>query len=310
MESTAARVITKSSDKIKEDKIKEILQKILNAMNDYIRNNSESVKSLTSARRLSIKKIATAIYDYYEQKSLINDFESNLGDLFKAIDEAARQKKVPELNVLKLLPELKDIYKGARLPQLLHAYHNIIVLIQNEFKSMGSWRNRSDLRDKLINAIAGNDAIAQEVGTNVYLAAYAGDLSTTEMARKPAEFANYLYEALTTSRLYQEGMMTATFNGSSKTYHVIFSANKQDAEATIKHDYPKAGCFGAQFSYVLRKTGEESQYIPSLLSIKTMDIWKLDKDTISSNQYAIECHGSKPEFVIAKNHPTTPVKKI
>lgn len=311
MESQAARAKVAES-KVSPDKIKENLQKILTAMNDYIRTHHDTVRSPTSERLLSIKKIASKIYSYYRQDRLITDFESNLSDFFNFLDDAKLHKKSIDTSHLKLLPELKDIHKSDVLPRSLHGYHEIIRLIQDEIKKMPSMLGRSELRDKLVTAISGSDTIAQELGSNVYLAVYSDTLNYSEMLKRPADFANYLYEALTTSRIYQDGLVTATFNGNSKSYHVTFCSSKDEAVKVIKESgHAEAACFGTEFSFTLRKSSLEDagQYLPLLASVRQMDIWETTKSHAYSNQYALECHASKPEFVLAKAPTLTALKK-
>lgn len=315
MESQVARAkvadVKKEEAKAQQDKIKEKLQSILTAMNDYIRNNHENVKSPTSERLVSIKKIATAIYSYYRQNSLIKDFESNLGDFFNFLGDANLHKKSVDTSHLKLLPELKDIYKSDVLPRSLHGFHTIIGLIQTEIKKMPSWINRSDLRDKLVAAISGSETITQELGSNVYLTIYMDELTFIEMTRRPVDFANYLYEALTTSRIYFDGLLAAQFTGVNKSFHIAFCSSKSEATKLINTDHSEAGCFGVEFSFTLRKStpDDTGQYIPLLTSVQQMDIWKNSKGNIASNQYALECHANKPEFVIARQHTMIPAKK-
>lgn len=310
MESSVARA-KEEDKKTSQDQIKNKLQEILTSMNDYIRKHPDTVRSPISDRILSIKRIATAIYGYYRQVTLVTDFESNLGDFFNFLDDAVRTGKSTDSKHLKLLPELKDVYKSEGLPRALHGYHAIIGLIQNEIKQMPSWRGRSELRDNLVNAISGYDIIAQDLGTNIYLVVYLDELTYIEMTRRPVDFANYLYEALTTSRIYQDGLMAATFNGANKSYHIAFCSSRSEAVSLVGADHPVAGCFGAEFSFTLRKASADDvgQYVPLLSSVRQMDIWKMSESAKFNNQYSLECHAAKPEFVIARQQPVVQLKK-
>lgn len=296
----------KEEVKTPPERVKDLLQNVLNEMNDYIRNDYAKVKSPTSERLKSIKNIATAIYKYYKQELLINDFDSNLSDLFTAVDEAERNKKTPELAKLKLLPELKDFYTPEALPASLHNFYRIIGLIQTEMAAMPSLlRNASALRDHLIRGIKGYDTLAQELGANIYLVAHLQELSYIEMVKRPVDFANCLYEALTTGRIYQDGVATASLG--NKTYHVAFCTSKAEAENIIKSDYPNHGCFGVEFSFTLRKTTTDpiGQYIPKLDSVHRMDVWNKN----ATNQYPIECHATRSEFVLARQQSGIALKK-
>ncbi len=332
MESQTARKVEdakKEEAKTSEEKIKKMLQEILDGMNGYIRKHSDYVKSPTSERLLSIKKIALAIYRYYPHnkdvkaadesakkgdlpEELIKTFDSNLGDMFNFLDDAARHGKPLDTSHLKLLPELKEFYKSEVLPCSLHGFHAIIGLIQTEIKLMPSWRGRSELRDALVTAISGYDTISQELGTNVYIAGYSGEVSFAEMLKRPTAFANYLYEALTTSRIYQEGYRTVTFSGANKSFFVTFCSSKEAALTVIKeHKLEEAACFGAEFSFTLRKTppDEIGQYIPLLSSVQQMDIWETTKSHSRSNAYGVECHSTKPAFVLTDKPSLAPGKK-